>query len=313
MSDSCNFLDVKLKINNDNHLQFDIYYKPTNAFCYLRYSSCHPKHTRDNIATSLGKRIVRIVSDNRDARISELKERLAAREHPHQITAQALSKVFQPQQKSEGKDVITFTYTHNPNHYFNKKLLKECLKKADTPRLKKTFGNCNIILATRQAPNLRKMLVKAKFTMGLPPKPPRSVGLIPCGNCTYCERGYIKQTEFFTLKKRNRTIKWKYNRQFSCNSANVLYVVKSEQDDNFYVGKTKMVKHRISKHISDINHPENSNCKKCTLHLRRVSNLVEPYFQFYPFFYVDDPGLRAFMEARFIKRLGPPLNGYLVT
>ena len=67
----------------------------------------------------------------------------------------------------------------------------------------------------------------------------------------------------------------------------------------------------MSKHISDVTHPENSNCEKCIGHLRNVSNMKEPYFQFYPFFYVDEPNLRAFMEQRLIKRFKPTLNSYL--
>ena len=92
----------------------------------------------------------------------------------------------------------------------------------------------------------------------------------------------------------------------------MLYVVESINDGSFYLGKTKFVKNRISKHISDVNHPANSKCRKCVEHIRIDSKLREPYFKFYPFFYVDDPHLRAFMEMSFIQRFKPPLNGYLV-
>ena len=43
-----NFLDIQFKIVN-NTLVFDIYYKPTNSFNYLTYSSCHASHTKKNI------------------------------------------------------------------------------------------------------------------------------------------------------------------------------------------------------------------------------------------------------------------------
>ena len=51
-SRTLNFLDIQLKIVN-NTLVFDIYYKPTNSFNYLTHSSCHPSHTKNNIALSL--------------------------------------------------------------------------------------------------------------------------------------------------------------------------------------------------------------------------------------------------------------------
>ena len=74
-------LDVKCVVVN-NILKFYIYYKPTNSFTYLQFNSCHPKHTVNNIAYSLGKRIVQIVTENRDIRLKELKENLINRGHP---------------------------------------------------------------------------------------------------------------------------------------------------------------------------------------------------------------------------------------
>ena len=58
-----NFLDIQLKIVN-NTLVFYIYYKPTNSFNYLTYSSCHPSHIKNNIALSLAKQIINIVTNN---------------------------------------------------------------------------------------------------------------------------------------------------------------------------------------------------------------------------------------------------------
>ena len=72
------FLDIQLKIIN-NTLVFDIYYKLTNSFNYLTYSSCHASHTKNNIALSLAKRIINIVTDNRETRLSELKKHLLER------------------------------------------------------------------------------------------------------------------------------------------------------------------------------------------------------------------------------------------
>ena len=67
------FLDIQLKILN-NILVFDIHYKPTNSFNYLTYNSYYPSHTKNNIALSLAKRIINIVTENREKRLSELKE-----------------------------------------------------------------------------------------------------------------------------------------------------------------------------------------------------------------------------------------------
>ena len=83
-SRTLNFLDIQLKIVNDA-LVFDIYYKPTNSFNYLTYSSCHPSHTKNNIALSLAKQIINIVTDDRVKRLSELKKHLLERNHAPEI------------------------------------------------------------------------------------------------------------------------------------------------------------------------------------------------------------------------------------
>ena len=68
LSSKVNFLDVKCTIDN-NQIMFDIYHKPTHSFSHLHYKSCHPRHTRDHIALSLGQRIVRLVSEDRQLRL----------------------------------------------------------------------------------------------------------------------------------------------------------------------------------------------------------------------------------------------------
>ena len=48
------FLPTQLTIAG-NTFVFDIYYKPTNSFNNLKYSSYHPSHSKNNIALSLAK------------------------------------------------------------------------------------------------------------------------------------------------------------------------------------------------------------------------------------------------------------------
>ena len=71
-SEEINFLDVKCSITNDN-IKFDIYHKPTNSFTYLHYDSCHPRHTKENIALSLSRRIIHIVSEDIQPRLQQLR------------------------------------------------------------------------------------------------------------------------------------------------------------------------------------------------------------------------------------------------
>ena len=58
----------------EKNLVFDIHYKPTNSFNYLTYTTCHPPHTKNNISLSLAKRIISLVTSNKENRLNELKE-----------------------------------------------------------------------------------------------------------------------------------------------------------------------------------------------------------------------------------------------
>ena len=111
-----NFLDIQLKVVN-NTLVFDIYYKPTNSFNYLIYSSCHPSDTKNNIALSLAKRIINIVTDNREIRLSELKKHVIERNRPPETIDYTFTKCFQPKfDKNKDLEKFFFTRTFNPNH-----------------------------------------------------------------------------------------------------------------------------------------------------------------------------------------------------
>ena len=58
LSKECDFLDIHSKVV-DYEVELDVFRKPTDAFNFLHFNSCHPKHTRNNIALSIAKRIVK--------------------------------------------------------------------------------------------------------------------------------------------------------------------------------------------------------------------------------------------------------------
>ena len=51
----------------------------------------------------------------------------------------------------------------------------------------------------------------------------------------------------------------------------------------FYTRKTEGLKQGTRKHKSDVIHPNDSNCKKCSEHLRTCSKMEET-FQYLPVF-----------------------------
>ena len=65
LTKNINFLDINLKTIN-NKLHFDVCHKPTNSFSYLHNKSCHSPHKKNNIATSLGRHMKRIVTHKKN-------------------------------------------------------------------------------------------------------------------------------------------------------------------------------------------------------------------------------------------------------
>ena len=108
----------------DYELRLDIYRKPTDSFNYLHHSSCHPLHTKNNIALSLAKRIIRITTHNRDERLNELIDNLLSRGHSKKTILEAFSKVFSPALEPNTGEMIVFTTTHNPVHSYPKRFYR---------------------------------------------------------------------------------------------------------------------------------------------------------------------------------------------
>ena len=207
-----NFSDINIKLV-DNQLHFHIYHKPTNSFSYLKYNSCHPSHTKNNISLSLARRITTIVTDNRDYRLQEHSQNLLKRNHLEKIINYSFRKSFQPKNnKGENKEIITLTGTYKPNHNFNYNHFNNNLNNINNRELRETFSNKKVLLTTRQVKNLKKMLVTAKFDLyqELPNRTPN--GLFSCTDCIYYKNRYIKPCISFTLKLTNgKSVTWNYN------------------------------------------------------------------------------------------------------
>ena len=128
--------------------------------------------------------------------------------------------------------------------------------------------------------------------------------------CIYHRCGNFKPCKFFQFKPNDKSMILHYKRHFNCDSKNVIYMLMSNTCEWFYLGQTTNLKQRIRKHKSDVFHPQNSFCKKCSEHLRDCSKMKEPFFRIYPFLYENKKELREFKEKRFIMRWKPQLNTY---
>ena len=137
------------------------------------------------MSLSLAKRIVSIVTNDRENRLKELKEHLLDRKHPQHITDYSFTKIFQPKYQTENNDSTTFIRTYNPKHNINLKKLHNCLGKINNKELKTCFQKKKVLLSNRQPPDLRKLLTTAKFERLPISKQRKQVGFFPCANCIY--------------------------------------------------------------------------------------------------------------------------------
>ena len=106
---------------------------------------------------------MRIVTDNTNNRLQELKGHLLKRKHPVKIIDYSFTKLFQPR-KHENNDnnVITFTRTYDPNHQFSFSMFKNCNKNTTNRELQKAFNDEKILLTTRKPKKFKNLLVRAK-------------------------------------------------------------------------------------------------------------------------------------------------------
>ena len=90
------FLDVNVSIGPDRTLVTDVFTKPTDTHQYLFATSCHPGHTKRNIAYSQALRICRICSDFSLARLrcSELESFLVRRGHSRKNVKRGIQKAL---------------------------------------------------------------------------------------------------------------------------------------------------------------------------------------------------------------------------
>ena len=146
--------------------------------------------------------------------------------------------------------------------------------------LKQCFQNKTGQLATRQTKNLRKILTRTKFEenpLHLSVKP---VGFFPCNDRIYHRCGYLKPCKLFQVRVNDKSMIWYYKRYFNCPMKNFIYILMCNTCQWFYLGQTTNSKQRIRKHKSNVFHPQNSFCKKCSEHLRGYSIMKEPFSEF---------------------------------
>ena len=116
-----NFLDVCV-YKEDEKIETDVFYKPTDSHNYVSFNSNHPKHIIKNIPYTLARRINNIVSksERKMMRYDELRNQLLTLGYPQPLISDAISraenKITSNKNEQHSHLLVPFVTTFNPNN-----------------------------------------------------------------------------------------------------------------------------------------------------------------------------------------------------
>ena len=255
---SVNFLDVQV-VRSTHGVTTQVFSKPTDAHLYLHYSSNHPSSTKKAIPFSQALRFRKICSTLEifDLQVESLLQYFLKRGYPRRILDLAISKaraiprntLLKVKAKVNSSKVVgvhtygIHNFTLKPHIDKHSKVLSS---HPDTVNLVKN----GFLIAHRQPPNLRSMLVTSRFLSS--PKRETKWGNKPCSkNCINCP--YMDTVQEVSSTRNQRVVALKGH--FDCESTNVVYIITCNRCKIQYIGETKnMLKTRMTQHRSDIIH-----------------------------------------------------------
>ena len=162
------------------------------------------------------------------------------------------------------------------------------------------LSNHEIINSRRQAPNLKKLLTKAKFSEMEEPQKKVTKCLRPnCGVCVHLIEGHqytFRCGKTFIVKS-----------DISCLAQNIIYSLICRGCSKEYIGQSSNLRKRMTVHRQQISHEE-VRLLKVSKHIDECSTL-EPKFLVFPLMKTDSNAtIRREKEEMLIKMLKPELN-----
>lgn len=305
------FLQVYV-YKSEGKIMTDVYYKETDNHDYLPFSSCHPRHTLENIPFNLARNICTLVDDpeRKEFRLNELKNWLRKGGYKPDLVnfaffqAKSLDQIsLRSKVVKEPQEKLTFITTHNPHnpHVFGEIVKNfEFLKSSN--KYKNIFAKVRIIKSERQSKNLYRHLVHSNVV-----KPKFEPGCTKCGNprCGTCP--YLLESK--SISFHNAGAVFTLKNKFDCLSGGVIYKISCMGCDEYYLGLTIHLRNRVTKHKSDLYNYQNRNMK-VHKHIFDCAGIDGTPFKIIPFFKVNDPTptrLQA-TEDYFVRKFKPSLN-----
>ena len=302
------FLGI-LIIKEEEKIKTDLYCKPTDTHQYLSFNSCHPSHTKRNIPFNLARRICTIVSENdtKKKRLYELKIFLKRQHYPEGLIDSAIRKALdipinelrntRDKDENNGEN-IPFVITHNlRNHNILSSAKRFFPILEQSPNMKNLVKESNIINSRRQAPNLKRLLTRAKYEESST-SCVHKCGDPRCGTCEIIEEGSTK------ILKSGQILR--ANDRMNCKSQNLIYCATCPTCKEFYIGQTGRLIDRVRVHKQQIRDPSirNTPCSKHFVECGRGKFTIFPFYKMKN----DDENFRRAKEDYFIELFKPSLN-----
>ena len=308
------FLDVMIRKDN-THLTTDIYYKPTDSFQYLPYTSSHPRHTKNNIPYNLARRICMIVEDQgiRKRRLQDLKQILLRKQYPAEIIDYGVNKALtqtteelrRVREQATENNLLCLVTTYNPNNPQVFQLVRKTLPMLNqNSSLKSIMNKTKVIHSQRQPRNLKRMLTNSYFSKQKDTDPEVKICKTKrCGTCPY-----LKQGKEFTFSATNETFRIKHS--MNCTSTNLIYVITCAGCGHNYIGETgDVLRNRVTVHKQQIRDPH-TRMLGVSKHIDECAAGLTPQFTIFPFYKILSPSevMRKNKERFFISKYKPVLN-----
>ena len=264
---SINFLDVQVSISENGEVSTDLYTKPTDTHQYLQAESCHPNHIKKSIPYSQALRILRICSDLDTAkeRCDTLTSNLTKRGYDKKKVQAEVNRAIQnytnppPPRENSGRRLF-FTTDYHPALPDIKGILTSFLPVLHQSEKMKEVMPSPPTMSFRQPGSLKKSLCRAKLRQ---PKekeeatePAKKCDKITCKLCDI-----IECSDCVTSASNQRKFKCR-NRNSSCGSLWVIYVISCPECQLQYVGQTNNFRLRMNGHKSDFRQYRNGRSDK---------------------------------------------------
>ena len=260
--ESVNFLDTMIFIK-DGCIHSSIFRKSTDKLNLLRYSSFHPSHIRDSIPYSQALRYHRNCTDpdDRDSHLNELRQALKRNGYNANLINRQFRRAIQKDRNDllarvngrTSSDRTPLIVTYHPHLNKLRNITRDLQHIFDEDPILSCIFPEPPILAFRQPPNLKNMLVRSRLSFVGEDDLRGSIQ--PCGHAR-CKTCPIICRDV-SIKRNN--VNFDIRGNYDCKSSNVVYLIRCKHgcSSAWYIGETKTaLTTRMNGHRSSIHHPK---------------------------------------------------------